>query len=61
MHCKKCSGPVYVDIMYDNETFVDVACFMCGKRWHITKRSVLGRYIRRWLIKDSSLMNTFTE
>jgi hypothetical protein len=61
MHCKKCGGHIYADTMYVNETFIDLSCFMCGKRWHITKRSPLGRYIRKWLIRDSSLMTISTE
>lgn len=54
MWCKKCGGIVYVDKMYDNESFVDTACIMCGKRWHIKKASPLGRFLLGWRTKGSS-------
>jgi hypothetical protein len=60
MHCKKCGGLVYADTMYANETFTDLSCLMCGKRWHIKKSTPLGRYVRKWLIKDFSSTTTFT-
>jgi len=54
MWCKKCAGVVYIDKMYDNESFLDTACLMCGKRWHIKKSSTFGRVLIGWLIKGSS-------
>jgi hypothetical protein len=45
MYCKKCGGHVYHDSLYQNETFVDLSCLMCGKRWHIPKSSPLGQRV----------------
>jgi len=61
MHCKKCAGVVYPDTMYANETFIDLSCMMCGKRWHINKSSALGRYVRKWHTKGFTLTTTSTE
>ena len=61
MWCKKCAGVVYIDKMYDNESFVDTSCLMCGKRWHIKKASPLGRFLLGWRTKGSSLTKTSTE
>jgi hypothetical protein len=61
MRCKKCDGIVYIDTMYDNDGFIDTACFMCGKRWHIKKASALGRFLLGWRTKGSSLTKTSIE
>ena len=45
MYCRRCEGVVYHDSMYKNETFVDLACMSCGKRWFVNKATVLGRYV----------------
>lgn len=60
MWCKKCGGVAYIDKMYDNESFVDVACIMCGKRWHIKKASSFGRFLLGWRTKGSSLTKIST-
>lgn len=61
MWCAKCGGRVFIDAMYQNDTFIDLSCIMCGKRWFIKKRSKFGGVLRRWLTKDSSLTTTSTE
>jgi DNA-directed RNA polymerase subunit RPC12/RpoP len=43
MYCKKCGGQVYHDAMYDNDSFVDISCLMCGKRWFVKKSSPFAR------------------
>lgn len=45
MWCKRCAGRVYWDKMYDNPTYIDLACLGCGKRWFVKKDSVLARKI----------------
>lgn len=45
MYCKKCGGNVYHDNMYVNDSFIDLSCLMCGKRWHVDKKSVLGKAV----------------
>jgi DNA-directed RNA polymerase subunit RPC12/RpoP len=45
MYCKKCGGQVYHDSMYENESFVDFACVMCGKRWFVKKSSPFVRAV----------------
>ena len=45
MYCKKCDGVVYHDSMYKNDSFIDLACMTCGKRWFVKKGSSLGRYV----------------
>lgn len=61
MNCKKCRGLVYPDTMYINESFVDLSCMMCGKRWFVNKSTPLGRYIRKWHIRDFTLTATSIE
>jgi len=60
MWCKKCNGQVFVDSMYQNDSFIDIACIMCGKRWHVEKKSPFGGVLRNWLTKGSSLTSTST-
>jgi len=34
-----------VDTFYDGESFFDLSCLTCAKRWHIKKKSALGKYV----------------
>ena len=43
MYCKKCGGQVYHDAMFKNDSFVDLACLMCGKRWFVKNSSPIVR------------------
>lgn len=45
MRCRKCGGFVYHDSMYKSESYVDLSCLMCGKRWFIKKNNPLVRYL----------------
>jgi hypothetical protein len=53
MYCRKCDGPVYHDRMYNNDSFIDLSCLMCGKRWHLKKDHVLARLILEQEKKES--------
>ena len=47
MNCQKCGGLVYHDTMFENESFIDLSCLMCGKRWHIRLDHVVARLVLR--------------
>lgn len=34
-----------LDVVYKNESFIDLACLTCGKRWHTPKRNPLAQYV----------------
>jgi hypothetical protein len=41
----ECGGKVLLDLMYKGETFIDLSCMTCGKRWHIPKNNALASLI----------------
>jgi hypothetical protein len=45
MRHKDCGGLVFHDSMYKGESFIDLACIVCGKRWHVARKNALARLI----------------
>jgi hypothetical protein len=42
---RDCGGLVFHDSMYKGESFIDLACIICGRRWHVTRSNALARLI----------------
>lgn len=36
---------MFHDSLFENETFIDLACLMCGRRRHVPKSNPLARLV----------------
>jgi len=53
MTCKKCSGRIFVDRMFEQNLRIELFCIMCGKRWFIKKDS---SGFAQWLAKKEKAL-----
>lgn len=44
LHCKKCSGRVFLDRTHSNYGHVEFFCMRCGKRWDIHRDTIIAKY-----------------
>jgi hypothetical protein len=49
MFCKKCSGRVFVDRVFNSHEHIEMYCTMCGKRWIFHEHSAKN-FFARWAI-----------
>jgi hypothetical protein len=52
MYCKKCGGKVHVSSVYSTETYMNLACYKCGKNWDLDLHStgpagILGKFLQK--------------
>lgn len=46
--CGKCTGRVFIDRVYSENSHVELACVLCGRRWMLNKEKGV---FAQWLMK----------
>lgn len=36
---------MFFDSMFVNESFIDLSCIICGKRWHVSRANPLAKLL----------------
>jgi hypothetical protein len=62
MKCIRCGGRVLIDRVFTSETYLELFCFLCGKRWELSHPQNKGGFaLWLWKIEKKYLTQSSTK